>query len=326
MSSTSSESIKTIAFNNMSKVFEHVFGPDSTDCCFQFPTNDATSATNELKCHRKLLSALSPVFATMFNADWAESSKVVSIVDASFEDFETFLAYFYKEKIELSTDNVNEIFYLAHKYEVNDLSEGCTAFMIKNLSIENVLQYYALAIRHSQPNLKLNCGDFIALNTELVLVSEVFLQCDKNTLKQILTLTKVSSTEVDLFCACLQWAINKIKKRGITLPIASTVRNELGECFALFRFKEMHRKEYADIFRKIPSFFSKNESDDIFMHFMQTDGPDKNTRYRHVVLKNGKRVFEDDEAIGDTAKKARLSREIFIRHGSFKALFANSAQ
>lgn len=252
-----------------------------------------------------LLSALSPVFATMFNADW--DSKQISIVDTTFEDFETFLAYFYKGDVELTTDNINEIVYMAHKYQDDDILKECTTFMTERLSIVSVLQYYALAIRFNQANLRLNCENFISINMDILICSEFFLQCDKDTLKQMLKLTKMSCMEVDLFIACSKWAINKNKKRGIIGLNANTIRSELNECFELFRFKEMRRKQFAHIFKSMKAFFSNDESDEIFMHFMQTDGLHKNTRYRHVVLKNGKRVFKDDEPIRSTAKKAKLS-------------------
>lgn len=56
------------------------------------------------------------------------------------------------------------------------------------------------------------------------------------------------------------------------------------------------------------SFFLKDESDEIFMHFMQTNGSATNVRNKNTILKNGKRVFEDDETNGNTGKKAKLSR------------------
>lgn len=293
----------------MPKVFDHVFGPDSTDWCFLFPTNDTTIAPNEIKCHRKLLSALSPVFANIALTLCADISKVVFIVDESFEDFGTFLAYFYKGEVKLNNNNIDKVYYLAHAYEVDDLSEECITFMTERLAIENIFQYYALAIRTNEANLKLNCENLIALNTELLIQIERFLECKKNTLKEILKLTNISCMEIDLFNACMRWARRKCQKKANIEPDLSVMRNELGECFALIRFKEMDRKAFAGIFKDMSSLFPKDESDDIFMHFMVTNGPATDIRYRKTIIKNGKRSFEDDELFStrNTRKRTKLS-------------------
>lgn len=69
---------------------------------------------------------MSSVFAAMFSGSWDNNSNAIPIEDASYESFGQFIDFFYKGKLELNTQNIDEIFYLAHKYDVGEI-EGISS-------------------------------------------------------------------------------------------------------------------------------------------------------------------------------------------------------
>lgn len=100
-----------------------VFNAD-TGCRFQFD-DETTTGMHEIKAHRKLLAALSPVFANMFNSERESKMEPIPITDVAFEDFQAFLNYFYKAEVQLNAQNVGAIFRLAYTYHIEDQSIMC---------------------------------------------------------------------------------------------------------------------------------------------------------------------------------------------------------
>lgn len=267
-----------ITLNTVSKVVSAVFKPDSTDCCFEF-YDEAPNDTKLIKAHQKLLSALSPVFSTMFNGKWGGDVNGIRIVDVSFEFFEIFMKYFYEGEIELDTRNIDKIFYLAHKYDVSELMSACSSYMSKRLCVYSVLKFNGMAIYFDQPELQLECANFISNNTEAVLKSPAFLRCDQKMLAHILKIESMSCKEHIVFDACIEWVKAECKRKRIDSSRPTILRTELGKCFELIRFKEMDRKEFSTRFVLFKEMFKKVESDEIFVHLIQKNGMAKARRY-----------------------------------------------
>lgn len=273
-------STKNFAFNTLAKVINSAYGPDSTDCWFRF-INKSTNDVNVIKSHRKLLSALSPVFAILFNSNWDEELKPITIVDATFEDFETFMAYFYKGTIELGRHNFFQILQLAHKYDVGDLMVSCSAYAINMVDTANTVQLLFAAIRFDLKELKQKCISFLTKNTEQVFKSLAFLQCSKRTLKEILQTPTMTCKEHIVFDACIEWSKAKCQQKKIDDTRPENLRTELEECFELIRFKEMGRDELAKRYNSFKAMFKKDETDEILMYFVQQLNTDTaNARYK----------------------------------------------
>lgn len=278
MAEVASNNSRTIRFTMSAKVIAQLLRSDSMDCCFEI-RDEATNGAKTFSAHRKLLSALSPVFAAMFNGAWNENSNAIVIVDATPEAFGQFLDFFYKGEIVLDTNNFNELFYLAHKYDVDDLFRHCAEFAVEHVSIENVLHFYNMAIRFEQYSLKSKCVEFITVNTENVLKSVEFYRCDKETLQNILEITKFSCKESVIFDFCIKWAKHKCRIKQVDELCQENLQIELGDCFKLIRFKEMPRDEFKKLFQLFKAMFSKNETDDILIELLQNTPCPTNTRY-----------------------------------------------
>lgn len=278
-----SNNVEEVKFNTLATVIKSAYGPNSTDCCFRFG-DKSTNDTKEISAHRMLLSALSPVFAIMFNDTWNDDHHEIAIEDATAEDFSTFLDYFYKGSVKLSVDNVYAIFYLANKYDIEEVMASCSTILTKEIGVENVVGYLKMALRFNQHQLKGKCIEFIGKNTGKVLASEEFICCDKETLTGILEIPSMSCKEHVLFDACIKWATAMCQRKGIDDLCPKNLRDELGDCFKMIRFEEMDRDVFTIRYEAFSAMFTKEETDDCLMHFIRMKNLNVNTRFSQNTL------------------------------------------
>lgn len=125
----------------------------------------------EFSVHRGILTVRSPVFASMLQHDTKENSTgVVDIPDCSAETFQIFLAYVYTGGVDtISSDNVCDLYYIADKYQVNDLKSECVEFMKKNLSVENFCKIMTLSLQHSESGLQQTATLFFCENVKIII-------------------------------------------------------------------------------------------------------------------------------------------------------------
>ena len=104
----------------------------------------------ELKAHRDILRARSRVFESMLNHNMSEkNSGVIEVADCDQQAMEQFLSYVYCGKVEtLDQSNMLDLYYIADKYDMKCLKEGCNDFIKKSLSITNVCEVLQLAMNH----------------------------------------------------------------------------------------------------------------------------------------------------------------------------------
>lgn len=284
MAASSTNNLEEVKFNTSKKFIDNLIKNVSEDCHFEF-LDAFTKEIKEIKAHSRLLSILSPVFAIMFNEQLHHNSNEFVIEDATADDFGTFLDYFYKGTIKLGNHNIEAVFYLAHKYDVDDLLSSCMEFAIKRLTAENVIDYYDLATRFEQEHLKVKCNTFITTNTASVLSSAAFMLCDRSTLVEILKIQEMSCKEHIVFDACINWAKFQCQEKDIDDSRPKNLRAELNECFGLIRFKEMERDEFRIRYELLKVMLTKQEVDEIFMHFMDVSTRTNGIRYKSGELK-----------------------------------------
>lgn len=270
--------------NLTGKLIDLLLSSEAMDCCFKV-------GKVEIKAHRKILSAFSSVFATMFSGNWATNVDPITITDAPIEHFRAFLDFFYKGQIKLSAENVMSILYLAHKYDVQELVSTCLTFASGQVCAKNVIEYYCSAVRFNQNDLKVKCTEFMSAHTEEVLKSNEFMQCDADTLKCILQLAELSCKEVIVFNSCIAWATNKCRSKGLNVSYAKNLRDQLADCFSLIRFKAMESNEFATCIESYEAMFTNEESKAIFMHFMRMKGCASDVR--DITMKRTVAVFNE---------------------------------
>ena len=145
--------------------------------------------------HKYVLGTSSVVFNAMFYDSLAMKDSTVRLSDTNEESLEQFLRFVYTDECTLTSDNVVAIMYLAKKYILPSLNEKCVHFLLKILSVENVLDVLEQADCFDEKELKIGCWKFIVSNIhELVAFSNI----SQTTLAKLLKRDELNMQEESL--------------------------------------------------------------------------------------------------------------------------------
>lgn len=125
----------------------------------------------ELKAHKVIIAARSPVFAVMFKHETSETQTgIITIPDCDPDSFIEFLRFLYCGKVEnISFPSVVHLFKIADKYAVNELSCFCIDYMWQSMKMENFFDVVALAVEHDHDRLRTAVQDFFNRNLNAIL-------------------------------------------------------------------------------------------------------------------------------------------------------------
>lgn len=128
----------------------------------------------ELRAHQDVLKARSQIFDSMLSHDMIEkNSGVINIPDCDPQAMELFLSYIYCGKVEmLNESNMFGLYYIADKYDKEDLKEECCEFIKKSLSPTNTCKTILLALNHSDTNLLECTTDYFSNNLQDIMQTE----------------------------------------------------------------------------------------------------------------------------------------------------------
>lgn len=239
-----------------------------------FVFNSKSDAIVKIPAHKNILSSISPVFDAMFYGSLKHGDDI-KIVDSTIGAFEKFLQFFYLSTVTLTVEIMPEIMYLAEQYMLNECINACTEFYKETLTLENMCWGYELAIFFEKAELMAFCEQQIIENTEKILHSKSFLECESNILRRILQLDSLNCDESIVFDGCMSWAScvenashetdkasNDSDKTSNETDI-QRLRSRLGNLFYEIRFGEMSLESFYARYRKYDGLFSPNEFKDI---------------------------------------------------------------
>lgn len=267
-------------------MFGHAFNAASVDCRFHIVEKTVYKKT-EYRAHQKVLSANSAVFHAMFSNPSYEDKDPIVITSASSAAFETFMDYFYETKFELAANKVVGVMQLAVEYDVKPLAMACEMFMARKLTVQNVIDYYPIAVRFDRHVLTATCQELFRWRYPEILYSDSFLRYDKQILAAFLVALPQASPTVRVFDACMMWARNKCRQKSNNAPSMADVRAELAECLKLIRFKDLDFEAFVSLYEPHTELFDKDHSDDIFLHLLNS----MRHRYHVKPLGSWKLVF-----------------------------------
>jgi hypothetical protein len=92
--------------------------------------------------HQLILSLSSPVFDAMFKWQLTFDKIEIRMNDEDPEAFKAVLRYLYTDEPQLNDEIVMWTLYFAKKYMLDHLEDKCSAFVIKNLNLTNVIRFY----------------------------------------------------------------------------------------------------------------------------------------------------------------------------------------
>lgn len=217
----------------------------------------------EIPAHRFILATNSSVFRQMFFGNLKETGDI-KIIDVSPEAFTEFLQFFYLEKVNLSGDNIEQIMYLADKYDVTQCKAVHGAVLKNSLFPDNFLWIYEMARKYNHDDLKAYCEERMQIDPKSIFDTPSFKQCGYNQLMRVLSVN-LNCDELTVFNACMDWAKNKCKRENI-VGNTGNYKKVLGDCFHLIRFPAMTNKEFCSVLQDHADFFDKDMLADIYTH------------------------------------------------------------
>jgi len=117
----------------------------------------------ELKAHRAVLAARSPVFEAMFTHEMTEKlSGQVKIPDYKMEEMRDFLLFLYHAKLG-SYEHAAKLLELADRYQVPTLKELCEAYLTSKVTKDNAMEMLELANLFNSDILKQKAFDVVKL-------------------------------------------------------------------------------------------------------------------------------------------------------------------
>jgi BTB/POZ domain len=119
----------------------------------------------EFKAHKLVLAAASPVFNAMFKEGTKEQrDSHVNIEDVNSDIFDVFLRFLYSGEVDHLAEMCFDLFAAADKYDVQPLRDICIRHMAENITVDNAVDFLALAERHTIEPTKSLALKFIQVN------------------------------------------------------------------------------------------------------------------------------------------------------------------
>uniref|UniRef100_A0A914KI65 BTB domain-containing protein n=1 Tax=Meloidogyne incognita TaxID=6306 RepID=A0A914KI65_MELIC len=175
--------------NNVKKSFTKMF-EQGTLADFVIKVGD-----KELKTHRCVLANNSVVFKGMFKSNMVEAQTgELKIKDFSYNCVIAMIEFFYSGEINEDTfEELGEnLFAIAHKYEVESLKEECERRMGSSINPTNFNKRYQCAKTYGLPMLEKACVKFIADNKKQFLFSEEWEKFESDNNKTACEMVKIA--------------------------------------------------------------------------------------------------------------------------------------
>lgn len=174
----------------------------------------------EFPCHRLVLAASSPFFKAMFLSELEESKKreiVLKDVDPSV--MEMILRYLYTSDINLTEQNVQDIFMVANMYQIPSIFSVCLSYLEEKMVLGNCLAIFKLGLLLDCPRLALGAREFICERYQVVVRDQDFLQLSPSELAIILASDALNvDREEQVFESLMEWIKHDEPARLKELP------------------------------------------------------------------------------------------------------------
>lgn len=218
-----------------------------SDVKFVVVSSQSDCEIKHIPAHKFLLAMSSPVFFAMFYSELAETKDFVEITDCEYECFLEMLRFIYSDMVNLNSDNVMQLLYLAKKYMLSSLADKCSAFLQKNLDASNVFSVLPDALKYEEKPLLDHCWQVIEKDAKEAVKSDGFVTIARSVLEELVQKESLNIKEVALFKAVDLWAVSECGKQSIEAQ-GPVKRRILGEQIVkAIRFPVMEQKEFADV-------------------------------------------------------------------------------
>ena len=98
------------------------------------------------RCHKVILSSVSPYFEAMFASDMKEAhNETIELIDMESEMFEKVLEFIYAASDVVDTENVSSLLQAAALLQIQPLQDRCESFMLDKIDNDNCIATWKLA-------------------------------------------------------------------------------------------------------------------------------------------------------------------------------------
>ncbi|XP_038156453.1 kelch-like protein 40a [Cyprinodon tularosa] len=174
----------------------------------------------EFPCHRLVLAASSPFFKAMFLSELEESKKreiVLKDVDPSVMGM--ILRYLYTSDINLTEQNVQDIFMIANMYQIPSIFSVCLSYLQEKMVLGNCLAIFKLGLLLDCPRLALGAREFICERYQVVVRDQDFFQLSPSELAIIISSDALNvDREEQVFESLMGWIKHDEPTRLKELP------------------------------------------------------------------------------------------------------------
>lgn len=174
----------------------------------------------EFRCHRLVLAASSPYFKAMFLSNLEESKKrEIVLKDVDPIVMGMVLRYLYTSDINLTEQNVQDIFMVANMFQIPSIFSVCVSFLQSKLVLSNCLAIFRLGLLLDCPRLASEARDFICERYELIVRDQDFHQLGPSELAAIITCDSLNvEKEEVVFESLMDWVSYDREDRLKDLP------------------------------------------------------------------------------------------------------------
>ncbi|KAJ3611283.1 hypothetical protein NHX12_021299 [Muraenolepis orangiensis] len=174
----------------------------------------------EFPCHRLVLCACSAYFRGIFLSDLDESKKKEVVL----EDVEPgvmglVLKYLYTSNINVTEQNVQDIFAVANMFQIPSVFTVCVSFLQKRLSFSNCLAIFRLGLMLDCPRLAVSARNYACERFQFISRDLDFLQLGPSELAAILASDALNvETEEMVFESLMKWVAHDAENREKEIP------------------------------------------------------------------------------------------------------------
>ncbi|XP_076447747.1 kelch-like protein 24 [Babylonia areolata] len=200
--------------DSLSSGLEHLLNNE------KFSDITITAGEHVFKCHRVILSCVSPYFEAMFSSGMKESvTGEVKIEGINSEVFKDILAYIYSGIDIVREDNAEEVLKGAAVLQMDCLQRRCEEFLSRRLSVSNCISCWRLAHWHSCMQLSQKAWSYVMEHFTELSKMEEFLALESDELISMLKDDNLCAADEEFIVeTALRWVAFDQETRAQSLP------------------------------------------------------------------------------------------------------------
>ncbi|XP_058443595.1 kelch-like protein 25 [Malaya genurostris] len=157
-------------------------------------------------CHKLFLVTASKYFATMLSSGFKKTTMTeITLEDTDSTCFLEILRFVYSNRMNITSDNVQEICNLSERYLFPDVLVHASEFLLKSVTEKNVLQILQLNRRCKFENVDARCLDIITRNPMLYFKEKSITSLDADSLELIFKARRINCSDYQLLEVLEKW-------------------------------------------------------------------------------------------------------------------------